>query len=264
MEVFQTLLTPNKYSRPQTKIVTVKYIVIHWVGNAGSTARANYNYFENAKNKKTYVSAHYIIGLEGEILWCIPETEIAYHAKEANSYSIGIENCQPGWDGKFNSKTYASLIKLCAYLCIKYDLNPEEALLRHYDVTQKVCPKYYVNHPEEWDRLKWDVKKAMTTSVRDKELLEAVNGMIASGIKIDPKVWGSISTMNMKYTKVMVERIGYKFGKTTYKSTIDFLLDTGCILSSVPWEQYDFRPEWCRTLILRVYEMLIMPNQNKK
>lgn len=262
MEIIQMLLTPNKYSRPQTKLDTVRYIVIHWVGNAGSTARANYNYFENAKDKKMYVSAHYIIGLEGEILWCIPETEVAYHAKEANRYSIGVENCHPDWEGKFNSKTYLSLIKLCSYLCIKYGLDPDKALLRHYDITHKICPKYYVNHSGEWDKLKQDVKKAMNVSLIDSELLTAVNGMVASGIKLDPQVWGNISTMNMKYARMMIERIGEKFGKSNYKSTIDFLVTNGCILSRTVWDQYDFRPEWCRTLLLRVYQILILPSKN--
>lgn len=261
MEIIQALLTPNQYSRPQTRLKTVTHIIIHWVGNAGSTARANCNYFESLKNKKIYASAHYIIGLEGEILQCIPETEIAYHAKEANSYSIGIENCHPDWEGKFNSKTYASLIKLCADLCIRYRLEPDKALLRHYDITQKICPKYYVNNPKEWDKLKSDVKMAMNQAVVDTELLTALNAIIASGVVLNPDIWEDIKTMNMKSAKTMVERIGKKFGKNTYKDTIDFLVENKCIDMRTVWDAENFKPEWCRSLILRVYQKLILPNK---
>ncbi len=105
MEIQQNLLTKNPYSRPGTKIGRIKNIVIHWVGNAGSTAIANRNYFESLKDKKIYASSHYIIGLEGEVILCVPEEEVAYHGNSANSYSIGIENCHPDWGGKFNYKT---------------------------------------------------------------------------------------------------------------------------------------------------------------
>ena len=259
MEIIQALLTPNRYSRPQQRLKTVTHIVIHWVGNAGSTARATCNYFEGLKNRRIYASSHYIIGLQGEILQCIPESEVAYHAKEANSCSIGIENCHPDWEGKFNSKTYASLIKLCVEICVRYGLEPEKALLRHYDVTRKICPKYYVNNPREWNKLKNDVKIAMSLVLIDTEFLTALNTITASGIDLDPYVWGNTETMNMKYAKTMIERIGRKFGQTTYKDTINFLVVKGCINTRSIWDAEEFKPENCRTLILRVYQRLILP-----
>ena len=261
MEIIKALLTPNMYSRPQTALKKVTHIVIHWVGNANSTAKANCNYFESLKTKKIYASAHYIIGLEGEILQCIPETEIAYHAKEANSYSLGIENCHPDWSGKFNNKTYASLIALCADICIRYGLEPEKALLRHYDVTKKLCPKYYVDNPKAWDKLKKDVRLAMNVALIDSELLEALDTLIASGIVLDRRVWGDAATMKMEYARPMVERIGHKFGKKTYKDTIDFLVSKGCITVRSVWDTENFKPQWCRALIINVYRILIMPNK---
>ena len=44
-QIKDMLITPNKWSRPQTKIGTIKKIVIHWIGNAGSTAENNAKYF---------------------------------------------------------------------------------------------------------------------------------------------------------------------------------------------------------------------------
>lgn len=258
MEIKKVLLTPNHYSRPQTKLTKVTHIVIHWVGNANTSAMANRNYFESLRDKGTYASSHYIIGLEGEVLQCVPEDEIAYHAKEANSYSLGIENCHSSWDGRFNSKTYISLIELCAQLCKKYNLDPEEALLRHYDITKKICPKYYVEHTEAWLRLKQDVKRAMQPQRSDERLVESVKGMIDKGVQLDIRIWGDVSTMNMKYAKLMVERIGQKFGKDSYTDTIDFLVAKGCINNREIWDKEQFKPEWCRALLIKVYAILFV------
>lgn len=37
----------------------------------------------------------------------------------------------------------------------------ETNLIRHYDVTGKLCPLYYVQNPEAWDQLKTDVGEAL-------------------------------------------------------------------------------------------------------
>ncbi len=161
MKIEEKLLTVNPYSRPGTSIGAIEKIVVHWVGNAGSTAIANRNYFESLKDRKKYASAHYIVGLEGEILLCVPETEVAYHANSANGYSIGIENCHPDWTGKFSAKTTESLIQLLVHLCRKYALNPLTDIIRHYDVTGKICPKYFVENPKEWESFKAQVNERL-------------------------------------------------------------------------------------------------------
>ena len=206
MEVQQKLLTINAYSRPGTKIGKIKNIVIHWVGNAGSTAIANRNYFEGLKDKKAYASSHYIIGLQGEIIQCVPETEVAYHGNSANSYSIGIENCHPDWEGKFNDKTYVSLVELCADLCKRYNLDPTIALIRHYDITKKDCPHYYVKNTQAWVNLKNDVKAAMSTE--DKALVRAVKKIIASGVKINDTSWNDISKINLNNVPALLNKLG--------------------------------------------------------
>ncbi len=79
-KIIKKFLTPNKYSRPQKKLGEIKAIVIHWVANPNSKAISNRNFFESRKNgKKGYGSAHFIIGLQGEIIQCLPEGEQAYH-----------------------------------------------------------------------------------------------------------------------------------------------------------------------------------------
>jgi N-acetylmuramoyl-L-alanine amidase CwlA len=90
------------------------------------------------------------------VIQCIPLDEIAYCSNDRNSDTISIECCHPGEDGAFTDATYRSLIRLLRTLCDEYDLG-EEDLIRHYDVTGKDCPKYYVDNPDAWEQLKSDV-----------------------------------------------------------------------------------------------------------
>ena len=143
MKITDALLTPNKFSRPQIPLKSVKKVVLHYVGNPKSSAMANRNYFENQKSGGRYVSSHYIVGLEGEILRCVPENEVAYCSNQANTYSISIECCHPDATGKFTDATTASAAELCAYLLKKYGLSIDD-LIRHYDVTGKQCPLWFV------------------------------------------------------------------------------------------------------------------------
>ena len=143
MKITDALLTPNKYSRPQIQLKSVKKVVLHYVGNPNTSAMANRNYFENQKNGGRYVSSHYIVGLDGEILRCVPENEVAYCSNQANTYSISIECCHPDATGKFTEETTDSAAELCAYLLKKYGLSVDD-LIRHYDVTGKQCPLWYV------------------------------------------------------------------------------------------------------------------------
>jgi len=158
-EVIKNYLTPNEYSRPGKELKEVNAIVVHYVGNPGTTAAQNRSYFENLKDTHaTSASSHYIIGLEGEIIQCVPLNEISYASNNRNKDTIAIECCHPDETGQFTTATYKSLVKLVAALCRTYDLDPETGIIRHYDVTGKYCPLYYVNHEDEWYGFKLDVK----------------------------------------------------------------------------------------------------------
>ena len=171
MNIEQRLLTKNHYSRSGEKQGKIEYIVVHWVGNANTSAINNRNYFENLKiTKKLQASAHYIIGLNGEIIQCIPDDEVAFHAGNysMNRKSIGIENCHPDWSGKFNDSTYNSLLELCVHLCKKHDIKPEK-IIRHFDVTGKICPKYFCEHQAEWQGFKNQVAQKLGEEIKPKE-----------------------------------------------------------------------------------------------
>lgn len=152
LEIQEDYLTINDYSRPGDSLGIVKKIVIHYTANPGSTAQANRNYFESlATNPVTSASSHFIIGTEGEIIQCVPLNEIAYATSEANGYSISIECCHPDESGEFTTATYNRCVVLTAELCNYYHLDPETDVIRHYDVTGKECPRFYVENPAEWD-----------------------------------------------------------------------------------------------------------------
>ena len=151
------LLTVNPYSRPGTALEKVNGIVIHYTANPGATAIANRNYFENLKDTHTTkASSHFVVGLEGEIVQCIPTAEIAYASNDRNSDTISIECCYKNEDGSFEQATYDSVIRLTAWLCEKFGLTSED-VIRHHDVSGKNCPKYYVEHEDAWTQFKKDV-----------------------------------------------------------------------------------------------------------
>lgn len=165
LDIREDYLTVNEYSRPGDTVSDISKIVIHYTGNPGSTAQGNRDYFESlAENPVTSASSHFVIGLDGEIIQCIPLNEIAYASNRANEYSISIECCHPDDSGEFTVATYNRCVVLTAELCSYYHLDPETDVIRHYDVTGKECPLFYVEHPEEWEMFLDFVKKQMDES----------------------------------------------------------------------------------------------------
>lgn len=157
-EMEENFLTPNEYSRPGEPLPEVKNVFVHYTANPGTSAAQNRNYFEQQKDThENSVSAHFIIGCEGEIIQCVPLNEIAYAVSGRNYDSVSIECCHKTEDGSFTRETYDSLIGLLAWLTDVYDLDSED-ILRHYDSNGKLCPLYYTEHPEAWEQLKEDVE----------------------------------------------------------------------------------------------------------
>lgn len=153
------LLTPNNYSRPQLAMDEINGIVIHYTANPGATAQGNHDYFEKLKDTgETYASSHFVIGLEGEIIQCIPSTEVSYASNERNFDTLSIECCHPDESGKFNDATYRSLVELTAWLCRHFEISPDQ-VIRHYDVTGKICPKYFVEHEDAWEAFLNEVRE---------------------------------------------------------------------------------------------------------
>ena len=156
-DIDEQLLTINDWSRPGTKTDAIEYVVVHYLGNPKTTAQQNHDYFESLKDlQDVSMSANFVVGLEGEIIECVPPGEIAYASNSMNHLSISIENCHLDDSGRFTEATYSSLVHLTAWLVCEYDLDREH-IIRHYDVTGKECPLYYVEHEDKWEEFRDDV-----------------------------------------------------------------------------------------------------------
>ena len=134
----------------------IKYIVVHYTANDGDTARNNGNYFSQPKRN---ASAHYFVD-ENEIIQSVKDTNTAWHCgaksykhpKCRNDNSVGIEMCSEKDDkGQYyiNQATQNRTIRLIKVLMGKYNI-PVENVLRHYDVTGKLCPEPFVRNQVQW------------------------------------------------------------------------------------------------------------------
>lgn len=158
------LIDVNEYSRPGTELSKVNGIVVHYTGNPGTTAAQNRSYFQNLKDTgEAYASSHFVVGISGEIVQCVPCNEIAYASNDRNGDTIAIECCIPDETGKFTEETYKSLVALTAWLMGRYDLGTDE-VIRHYDVTGKECPRYYVKNEGAWEQFKEDLLTYIDTN----------------------------------------------------------------------------------------------------
>lgn len=119
------------------------HILVHYTSGkktAEGAALANCKYF----NRETAgASAHFFID-SGYTIWqSVSLNDTAWHAGNwnMNQRSIGIEVCSAG---EFTKAEIERLTWLVQYLMDKYDI-PASRVIRHYDVTGKKCPAYYVN-----------------------------------------------------------------------------------------------------------------------
>lgn len=154
------LITVDGHSRRGVKLEEINDIVIHYVGNPNTTAQQNRNYFDGTEST---VSSHFVVGLDGEVIQCLPLDEKSSATSERNRDTISIEVCHPDESGKFTEATYASLVRLTAWLCDTYGLSAEH-IIRHYDTCGKECPLYFVEHEDAWERFKSDVDSASELS----------------------------------------------------------------------------------------------------
>lgn len=149
MAITDRLIPVNKYNRPGRKS-TPKRICVHYTGDCGASAARLAKFWKNvaagmfANKPESWTSAQYIVGLDGEVIRCVPDSEIAYAAANQNADTIHIEVCYKQKSGRFEEKSIAALEELVRSLMAKYKI-PAAKVLRHYDLTGKLCPAYYVD-----------------------------------------------------------------------------------------------------------------------
>lgn len=119
----------------------VDRIVVHFTATLAS-ARNNATYF--ARNEGQGASAHYFVDdISPEIYQSVAEGDTAWHAGNwaMNCRSIGIEVVSAGED--FSTTEVEKLTWLVRKLMTKYGIGAS-GVIRHYDVTGKLCPAPYV------------------------------------------------------------------------------------------------------------------------
>lgn len=146
----------------------IKYIVIHYTANDGDTDESNAKYF---KRKNIKASAHYFVD-DDSVTISVPDTYIAwsvggsryanykitggakYYKIATNENTLNIEMCDTIKNGKHDvsEKTLANTIQLVKTLMNKYHI-PLSNVIRHFDVTGKSCPSYFVNNIS-WNNFK--------------------------------------------------------------------------------------------------------------
>lgn len=128
----------------------VDRIVVHFTATLAS-ARNNVTYF--ARNEGQGASAHYFVDdISPEIYQSVAEGDTAWHAGNwaMNCRSIGIEVVSAGED--FSTTEVEKLTWLVRKLMAKYGIGAS-GVIRHYDVTGKLCPAPYVAS-SKWAALK--------------------------------------------------------------------------------------------------------------
>lgn len=128
----------------------VDRIVVHFTATLAS-ARNNATYF--ARNEGQGASAHYFVDdITPEIYQSVAEGDTAWHAGDwqMNCRSIGIEVVSAGED--FSTTEVEKLTWLVRKLMAKYGIGAS-GVIRHYDVTGKLCPAPYVA-ASKWAALK--------------------------------------------------------------------------------------------------------------
>lgn len=186
MEIKEYLITRN-FTKGNNK--KNKYIVIHYVG-AVSTALNNAKYFNSQYRG---ASAHYFVD-DNEIYQVVRDEDTAWHcgtngkyySECRNSNSIGIEMCCYMNNGvlDMSDKTINNTIGLVKELMAEYNI-PIENVIRHYDVTRKICPAPFVNNSNRWNEFKSklgaDVPQATPSPAPAKKSIDEVAQEVING-----------------------------------------------------------------------------------
>ena len=158
----------DNYQRGRAK--PVSFLVIHYVGATGG-ARNNAKYY--GRTPGIGASAHYFVdhAPNAEVWASVPEADTAWHcgAKSyrhptcRNANSIGIEMCchldaKGGW--YIDEATLAAAAELGRDIMARYGI-PLENVLRHYDVTGKLCPRPLIDEGK-WAAFKARLEETMT------------------------------------------------------------------------------------------------------
>lgn len=149
--MYKRLAKPNSYSSVKRNLNDIYYIVIHYTGNRGDTAKNNVDYF--ATGNTATAGAHFFIDQAGNIArsitmnrtaWAVGGDmrsgrpgEAKYYGICRNANSVSIELCDIA-----TKEPSQAQIKACKKLVkrIRKKCPNAKAIIRHFDVNGKICP----------------------------------------------------------------------------------------------------------------------------
>ena len=147
---------------PKRMRQNIKTIIIHTTGGRkGSSFAQEKNFLLHSRR----VSAHFLVGKEGQVAQILPVEYVAWHAGETinnkkygNEVSIGIE-CHLTFGEQWTDKMRAALTDLCKQLVRQYDI---EHIATHREAApgRKIDPLY-------WDDADFKLWAASVLAVKD-------------------------------------------------------------------------------------------------
>lgn len=179
----------------------IKYIVIHYTAGVTSSGKSDENTAAWFAKSTTKASSDFIVDddsvtqfnsdIKGRYTWHCGGSKLkgnggTFYNKCKNSNSIGVELCSNNKTGKvtdanddnwyFTNETINNAVELVKKLMSEYNI-PIENVIRHYDVTSKLCPGVVGWNYDSGDENSWlDFKKKLVDSdyyeAKYKELLE--------------------------------------------------------------------------------------------
>lgn len=144
MRIIKRPLPPLNHNNPNRPI-TPDTIVIHYMGDPDTSAETLAKCFYN--NNANDVSSNYIVDPQC-IIEILPPTQMSYCVSGHNDHTINIE-CAHTVTGQFDLRTIIHLRQIVRKLMRDFNIPPSR-VVRHYDLTKKPCPIYYVEYPREW------------------------------------------------------------------------------------------------------------------
>ena len=213
VEIKENLANKANYGKSRNT-ANIKYIVVHYTANDGDTDENNGEYFKNNVLKS---SSHYFVD-DDSITQTVPDNYIAYHCG-ANKYkhkscrnanSIGVEICDDVKNGIIypSAATITNAVDLVKHLMKKYNV-PASNVIRHYDVTGKLCPAYWCGTAEKDAKWKTEFWNKLTSTTASKS---------TSSSAVDPA-----ASFNKAYGRsytVTASGLNLRAGATTYKPVL--------------------------------------------
>lgn len=155
----------------------IRYLVFHYTGNDGDSARNNAAYFQT---NVVEASAHYFVD-DTTVYRSVPDLKVAWavggsryanagktgggtmYGVVTNTNSISIELCDTVRNGVYQASeaTLDNAAALGRALMERYGI-PMENVYRHFDVTGKHCPSYLIA-TSKWEAFKARLEDEMET-----------------------------------------------------------------------------------------------------